>query len=352
MTEIVEAQHKTILDMDATELAQKIRDREITCTEAVSDYIKQITKVNPRINAMVEERFTQAIEEAKEKDLQLNESTAKGDLFGVPISVKEAYDVAGMKTTGGLLYRRKAFASEDAEVVKRLKNAGAIILGKTNTPELCFCQETENKLYGRTNNPWDIARTAGGSSGGEGSLLAAGGAAIGIGSDIGGSIRFPSHFNGVIGFKSGMFQVSADGNFPNINHPLQQRMLGLGPMGKSVRDMKRMYHIIADRKPAAKTLDSVQIDILPAATNFPLAKYSKELLDDVAHFLSSFFPIERAVPPYFNDSALLWQEIMSIDGERASLRLLCQIKIQPYGRNMPRKGLPTFHLFIVICHGH
>src|SRR5699024_8066190 len=128
-----------------------------------------------------------------------------------------------------------------------LKKAGAIILGKTNTPSLCFCQETENKLYGRTNNPWDVTRTAGGSSGGEGALIAAGGAAAGIGSDIGGSIRFPSHFNGVVGFKPGKYQVSPNGHFPSENTPLQERMLGIGPMGKSVRDIALLYDVIADK---------------------------------------------------------------------------------------------------------
>ncbi|MBO1914857.1 amidase, partial [Microvirga sp. 3-52] len=99
----------------------------------------------------------------------------------------------------------------DAELVKKLKSEGAIILGKTNTPELCFCQETDNKLYGRTNNARDTSRTAGGSSGGEAVMISVGGAAAGLGSDIGGSIRFPCHFNGVIGFKSGNSQVSSVG---------------------------------------------------------------------------------------------------------------------------------------------
>ena len=160
--------------------------------------------------------------------------------------MKESFDVAGMQTTGGLLARKGFVQEHDAEVVRKLKAEGAIIIGKTNTPELCFCQETDNKLYGRTNNPWNMERTAGGSSGGEGAAIAIGAAAAGLGSDIGGSIRFPSHFNGVIGFKSGKGQVSQAGSFPFVEDAWQQRMLGIGPMTKSVRDAKLIYSIIAD----------------------------------------------------------------------------------------------------------
>src|SRR5699024_11086350 len=125
-----------------------------------------------------------------------------------PISIKESFNVSGMKTTGGIIHRQDIIKSRDAITVQKLKDAGAIVLCKTNTPALCFCQETDNKLYGRTNNPWNIKHTAGGSSGGEAALLSVGGAAVGLGSDIGGSIRFPSHFNGVVGFKSGKNEVS------------------------------------------------------------------------------------------------------------------------------------------------
>ncbi len=228
-------------------------------------------KINPLINAIVEDRYDAAISEALEKDNQ-TEKADKGPLFGVPISVKEAFQVANMKMTGGLVSRKHLIAREDAKVIKKLKSAGAIILGKTNTPMLCFCQETDNKLYGRTNNPWDVTRTPGGSSGGEGALLGAGGAAAGIGSDIGGSIRFPSHFNGVVGFKPGKFQVSADGHFPSNSHALQERMSGMGPMGKSVRDMELLYGIIADTPPAEQSLDDVNIEILSEDTNVPLSK--------------------------------------------------------------------------------
>lgn len=235
----------SILDMDATSLAASIRHNERSSTDVVKTFIDHQRQANPHINAVVEARYEAAMAEARQKD-EGHGNTEQGPLYGVPISVKESFHVAGMKTTGGLMHRRHLIAREDAEAVRRLKNAGAIILGKTNTPMLCFCQETDNKLYGRTNNPWDVTRTSGGSSGGEGALLGSGEAAAGVGSDIGGSIRFPSHFNGVIGFKPGHSQVSDQGHFPGFNPLLQKRMSGVGPMGKSVRDIALLYHLMAD----------------------------------------------------------------------------------------------------------
>lgn len=329
-----------ILDIDATEIVEAIKNRQLTSLDVVKTFIRHIKKVNPRINAVVENGFQSAVEEAREKDRKLDEGTATGALFGVPISVKEAYDVAGMKTTGGLLKRKDVVANDDAEIVARLKKQGAIILGKTNTPELCFCQETENKLYGRTNNPWDVTRTAGGSSGGEGAVLAAGGAAVGIGSDIGGSIRFPSHFNGVVGFKPGKFQVSAAGHFARIDIPLQQRMLGLGPMGKSVRDMRLVYAIVADQEPAVKSHHDFKVDILPEDQPYPLSGTMGNILNEIARQLDSSYRTGREIPPYFTKSALLWQEMMSVDGgERVKDVALSDTDSGVYGAYVKEKTL-------------
>lgn len=307
---------QTILDMDATSLAATVKHHERTSSEIVKTYIDHQRRVNPAINAVVEERHEKALDEARQKDEARNQPN-DGPLYGVPISVKEAFHVTGMKTTGGLMHRKHLISRKDAEVVSRLKKAGAIILGKTNTPMLCFCQETDNKLYGRTNNPWDLSRTSGGSSGGEGALLGTGGAAAGIGSDIGGSIRFPSHFNGVIGFKPGRHQVSDQGHFPGFDHPLQKRMSGIGPMGKSVRDIECLYQIMANKRPEKQAINDFIVDILPADTGFPLSARTKQALDQIEEVLKQELTVRRAVPPYFNDSAQLWQEIMSIDGGEA-----------------------------------
>lgn len=302
-----------VLDMDATEVAQLIRTKKISSRQAVEVYIEQLNKINLSVNCLVENRFEEALREADEADRKLASGLGEGVLFGVPISMKEAFDVSGMKTTGGLLRRKEFVMDTDAEVVRKLRAEGAIILGKSNTPELCFCQETVNKLYGRTNNPRDLRRTAGGSSGGEGALIAVGGAAAGLGSDIGGSIRFPSHFNGVVGFKSGMGQVSAEGSYPEVKQELQDRMLGIGPIAKSVKDARLLYNIVAKSPAPKRKLESFSMNVI-ADTEYPLADHTRKLLDSIFLKFSSEFAVEREIPPYFNESSAIWQEIMSIDG--------------------------------------
>ena len=309
----LEAKGKSILDLDASELARMIANHEISSREATETYINHIKKVNPSLNFLVEDRFISALKEADEADRQLRENKVRGKLLGVPISMKESFHVDGMKTTGGLLNRRDAIQNSDAELVKKLKGEGAIILGKTNTPELCFCQETDNKLYGRTNNARDTSKTAGGSSGGEAVMISVGGATAGIGSDIGGSIRFPSHFNGVIGFKSGNQQVSSDGSYPPESHILQSRMLGIGPITKSVRDAKLLYNIIADKEAEVKEIKEFKINVL-SETNYPLSTPTTQLMDSIYSLLKNKLNSERTIPPFFKESSRIWQEIMSIDG--------------------------------------
>ncbi|GGN48458.1 amidase [Oceanobacillus indicireducens] len=307
-----------ILDLDATALAEMLRNGTWTSEEVVTTYINHIKKVNPPINALVEDRFEKAIAEAKQFDeTKSMGGRITGKLAGVPISVKEAFHVTNMKTTGCLEHRQDLISRDDAKAITKLRKEGAIILGKTNTPALCYCQETDNKLYGRTNNPWDINRTAGGSSGGEGALLAAGGAAVGIASDIGGSIRFPSHFNGVVGFKPGMHQVTVEGHYPEPTHPLQQRMLGIGPMGKSVRDMELMNRILTGTNPKPVFLNEYKVELLVEQTTYPLAKSTKNIMRGIEDFLIQLIQTKRGVPPLFDESAQLWQEIMSIDGSAA-----------------------------------
>jgi fatty acid amide hydrolase 2 len=309
----LEAKGKSLLDLDASELARMIVNKEITSRETTETYINHINKVNPSLNFLVEDRFLIALEEADEADRQISGNIAHGKLCGVPISMKESFHVDGMKTTGGLLNRRDAIQNTDAELVQKLKSEGAIILGKTNTPELCFCQETDNKLYGRTNNARDSSRTAGGSSGGEAVMISVGGAAAGIGSDIGGSIRFPSHFNGVIGFKSGNSQVSSVGSYPPESHLLQSRMLGIGPITKSVRDVKLLYNIIAKTEATVMGIEAFKISVL-AETGYPLSTVTANLMDSVYSRLNDEFTTEKIIPPYFKETSRIWQEIMSIDG--------------------------------------
>ncbi|RKQ12319.1 amidase [Oceanobacillus bengalensis] len=307
--------------MDATTLAEKIKKQEITSYIAVSAYIEHIKKINPVLNSLVEDRFEEALEEAKHTDEKIKNGEAMGKLLGVPVTIKESFDIKGLHTTGGLVHRKDLISRNDAHVVKVLKGEGAIFLGKTNTPVLCFCQETDNKVYGRTNNPWDPTRTAGGSSGGEGALIGAGGAAVGIGSDIGGSIRFPSHFNGTIGFKSGNNRVSQVGSFPNAGIPMQERMLGIGAIAKSVQDAELINGILADDKAPENELSEFDVVIPIEKLHYPVESATEHALKEVKKTLVNEFSVRDEEPLHYRDSAHIWQLIMSSDRSESGAKI-------------------------------
>uniref|UniRef100_A0A8D2QH74 Fatty acid amide hydrolase 2 n=1 Tax=Zonotrichia albicollis TaxID=44394 RepID=A0A8D2QH74_ZONAL len=195
-------------------------------------------------------RFEEALQEARQVDKLLAEGPGddcleeKFPLLGVPITVKEAFSLYGMPNTSGLVNRRNVIATSDATVVSRLKQAGAIPLGVTNCSELCMWYESSNRVYGRTNNPYDLQRIVGGSSGGEGSVLAAAGSVVGVGSDIGGSIRMPAFFNGVFGHKPTTGVVPNDGQFPNAQG-VRTSYLCTGPMCRYAEDLEPVLRVMA-----------------------------------------------------------------------------------------------------------
>ncbi|CAL8384471.1 unnamed protein product [Arctogadus glacialis] len=240
-----------LLTLSAVQLARKIRRREVTSLEVVQAYIDRIQEVNPLINAMVKDRFAAALQEASQVDKLIEEETGGEEvladrlpLLGVPLSVKESFALQGMPQTTGLVSRRGVVAVVDAPPVALLKRAGAIPLGVTNTSELCMWSESHNHLYGITRNPYDLERVPGGSSGGEGSLLASAGAVIGVGSDIGGSIRMPCFFNGIFGHKTTSGLVSSDNQHPPVSGRFEE-YLSLGPMCRYAEDLLPMLQIMA-----------------------------------------------------------------------------------------------------------
>src|SRR5699024_3832892 len=164
MVEVIISTKEKILNADAYSLAAEIQNGNLSSFEITQTYIKHIRRHNPSINAVVEDRYKIALEEAKKYDCLAEGNQFIGPLQDVTISIKESIRVQGMTRTGGLTHRSDSISTTAAEVVRRLTKAGAIILAKTTTPILCSCQETDNKLYGRTNNPWNLERTAGGSS--------------------------------------------------------------------------------------------------------------------------------------------------------------------------------------------
>jgi fatty acid amide hydrolase len=181
----------------AHQIAREIAFGKVSAREAVVACIERIESTQTAINAVVVPRFEQALKEADLADGLRARGDALGPLHGVPITIKESFDLTGTATTAGLTNRAGHRAAADAAVVARLRQAGAIVLGKTNVSQLLLHDACRNPLYGRTNNPWQLDRSPGASSGGEAAILAVGGSALGIGSDIGGSVRLPAVVCGV-----------------------------------------------------------------------------------------------------------------------------------------------------------
>src|SRR5262245_41161650 len=191
-------------------LAAALRDGRLSSEAVTRAHLDRIAAVNPKLNAVVQLRAEGALAEARAADAVPR--SKRGLLHGVPLTVKDSLDTAGIVTTAGTMGRAAFVPQEDATVVRRLRAAGAIVMGKTNTPDLTLGYETTNLVYGRTGNPYDPGRTSGGSSGGASAIVAAGGSPLEVGTDTGGSIRLPAHFCGVAGLKPTAGRVPRSGH--------------------------------------------------------------------------------------------------------------------------------------------
>ncbi|KAJ1350233.1 hypothetical protein KIN20_005975 [Parelaphostrongylus tenuis] len=240
-----------LLFISASEAVKKIARKEITSRQLIEAYIHRIEQVNDLINAVVVKLFDDAINKAEEidrqiaasDDNQLAELTKRCPLLGVPFSVKDAMEVDGQVITCGVYSQKDIKCSSTAESIKRMEAAGAILIAITNVPEACFWLDTANGIYGQTNNPYDVRRSAGGSSGGEGALIGAAGSVIGVGSDIGGSIRIPSFMNGIFGMKPTPGVIPLDGHVPPVKG-YKQKMLRVGPMCRYVEDIPLLIEVM------------------------------------------------------------------------------------------------------------
>jgi len=234
-----------------SEMEEDVRARKISPLELVDAHISRIERLNPKLNAFVCIDPERARAQAKAAEMAITSRTGQsslGPLHGVPITIKSSIDVAGFLVECGSRLRKGLIADSDAPLVARLRAAGAIILGNTNVPEFLMAYETDNLLYGRTNNPWDLTRTPGGSSGGEAAAIAAGCSAGGVGSDGGGSIRTPAHYVGICGLKPTPGRVPSTGHFPASAGPFAH--LGVvGPMARTVRDVARLFEVMAGPDP-------------------------------------------------------------------------------------------------------
>ncbi len=233
-----------IIQASATALASAIRSKQLTSAQVVDAHLARIAAVNPKLNAVVQVTGEAARRDAAAADAALARGENHGPLHGVPMTIKDTLETAGVVCTGGTLGRAHYVPKADATAVARLRAAGAVILGKTNVPELAGALETDNLVYGRTNNPYDLARTPGGSSGGEAAIIAACGSPLGIGTDAGGSIRAPAHYCGLAALKPTSGRVPRTGQFPR---PLGVRSSVFHPslIARHVADLALALPIVA-----------------------------------------------------------------------------------------------------------
>lgn len=310
----------------ATELAAAIRGGDVSSTELTAAYIERIERLDGDINAMVVRRFDEAMSEARAADEALARGDNRGPLHGVPVSIKESYDLAGTPTTWGIPDFADNIAASDSDTVRRLKAAGAHFLGKTNVPFSLADFQSYNDIYGTTNNPWDLARTPGGSSGGSSAALAAGFTALEAGSDIGGSIRNPAHFCGVYGHKPTWGIVSDAGHaLPGSAAPADIAVCG--PLARSAEDLALALGIVAGAgerdasgwsltlpRPQKKSLAEFRVALWPEADFAPVDAEVSARVHEVAEVLARAgatvsdsarpaIDINKALDTYY---ALLW----------------------------------------------
>ncbi|RUS90697.1 hypothetical protein EGW08_001501 [Elysia chlorotica] len=259
-----------LLLLPAHKLANKIRNRELRAEDVMSAYIVRAKEVNPIVNAIVGEQYDQALRRAQELDFMLDGLSAdqitdrysekQKPLLGVPLSVKEAFAWTGMSNSSGIPGRRHVRSTEDAPVLQNLQEAGAIPFILTNVSEACMWFESSNYVYGCTNNAYDNTRIVGGSSGGEGCVISSGASVIGIGSDIGGSIRMPCFFNGIFGHKPSISVVDNLGQFP-IASEKAMPMLQTGPMCRYASDLELQLRVMAGPSGVARLKLDTKVDL-------------------------------------------------------------------------------------------
>ena len=261
--------------LSLAEIAQRIRNKQITPQEVVAHHLQRIEKLQPELNA-----FAHIDQEgARRQAHAAGEAVLRGDnigpLHGVPITVKSCLDVIGWPCSAGSLLRKDHRPSADAALVRRLRAAGAVLIGNTATPEFLMAYETSNRITGKTSNPWNTDFSSGGSSGGEAAAIASGCSAGGVGSDGGGSIRVPAHFCGICGLKPTPGRISSSGHYPPGNSAFG--WLGVvGPMARTVGDLKVLFEVLRGPDPGDALTSPVQ---LPAAGTKPSGKLRIGILE-------------------------------------------------------------------------
>ena len=307
----------------ALELAELIRTGQASAREVVEAHLRRIDEVNPELNAVVVVLADRALAEADEADRRSAAGEATGPLHGVPVTIKENLDVAGTATTQGVKAFEGMVAPVDATLVARLRAGGAIVIGRTNLPDMGLRVSTDSSLRGLTRNPWHPGKTAGGSSGGEASALASGMSPLGVGNDIGGSLRNPAHCCGISSLKPTPGRVPHTVSLPPEDGPLSFQMMAVhGPMARSVADLRRAFELMIGsdwRDPAA-----VSTPLFPEGAGGPVRVavmaeppgcatdpgVAAVVRDAAAELADAGFAVEEASPPDYAEALELWADFL------------------------------------------
>jgi amidase len=307
---------KELIILSAAELASRIRSKDVSPVEVVEAHLRRIEEHNPQLNAIVT-LSPDVLEQARAAEVAAASGDALGPLHGVPITVKDTIETAGLRTTSGSAMRSEFIPAQDAPAVARLKAAGAIILGKTNAAEMAMDYTADNPVFGRTNNPHDYLRTPGGSSGGEGAAIAASLSPAGIGSDLAGSIRVPSHFCGIAGLKPTVGRVPSIGQFPPANGPYSLGAV-IGPMARRVEDLHLLFKVLTGNKGSGSLRDHHDLVRGFRAVWYvddgvsPVTNETAQAVEAAAQALSKAgLSVTQARPPAIERGHDLWLKLFS-----------------------------------------
>ena len=281
------------------EIREKIRRKEISPLEILDAHLRRIDIAQPRLNPFAHVDVENATRQAREAEAAVMRGEHLGPLHGVPVTVKSCMDVTAWPCAAGSVLRKEYRPCQDAPLVARLKSAGAVLLGNTNTPENLMAYETNNLLTGRTSNPWDLSRTSGGSSGGEAAAIASGCSVGGVGSDGGGSVRVPAHFCGICALKPTPGRVPSTGHFPPSSGAFP--WLGVvGPMARTIADVRTIFEAICGsdsgdslsapksaKRPAESKLQATRIGILDSPALGTATPETIAAVDRAASYLAA-----------------------------------------------------------------
>jgi amidase len=298
------------MNLTLREIVEAVAAREVSPVEIAQTYLERISRLNPALNAVVTVA-PDVLERARAAEAGLMRGEAVGALHGVPLTVKDTIETAGLRTTSGSVVRADYVPAVDAPAVARLKAAGAIILGKTNAAEMAMDYNADNPVFGRTNHPHDAKLTPGGSSGGEAVAIATGMSPGGIGSDLAGSVRIPAHFCGIAGLKPGTGRVPGELQFPPSTGPYA---LGaaIGPLARNVGDLRLLFRVLADEVIANIDLKGTRVAWYADDGVVPVTEETAQAVTSAARALADAgFAVEERRPPHVERGNELWLKLFS-----------------------------------------